>query len=109
MSHQKDVEIAVWSDRECTKQIVEFDLPETVCEKLDLFLSSINDYLIDCEWIEDIDSHPLTNLEFSPVTVITASKEVICDHYSVNRETKELEKVLSRPKSMIIYTRKIDK
>ncbi|EOL9342718.1 hypothetical protein NEN30_19590 [Escherichia coli] len=105
MLDQKIVEISVWRDRECSNQIVEFDLPDSVCNQADIFLSEVNHFLIDNEYIEN--SHPnfLTNLEFSEVLAITCSKEIICDHYKVDGETKELEKVISRSRTMIICAR----
>lgn len=107
MSSEKYVEVAVWSDRERTRQIVEFNLPVSVCERLDSFLSSVNGFLVENDYIKDIDSNFLTNLEFSSVTAITASQEIVCDHYKVDRNTKELEKVISRPKSMLISSREL--
>lgn len=38
MLDQKFVEISVWRDRECSSQIVEFDLPDSVCNNADAFL-----------------------------------------------------------------------
>ncbi|MEQ9967914.1 hypothetical protein ABRP72_01830 [Pectobacterium carotovorum] len=105
MSDQEIVEIAVWRDRECSHQIVEFDFPNSVCNQADTFLSEVNHFLIDNEYIENIHPNFLTNLEFSEVQAITCSKEIICDHYKVDRETKELEKIISRPRTMLICAR----
>ncbi|HIH4763185.1 hypothetical protein ACUTRI_19950 [Serratia sp. TSA_130.2] len=105
MLDQNLVEISVWRDRECSNQIVEFDLPDSVCNNADTFLSEVNNFLIDNEFIENIHPSFLTNLEFSEALAITCSKETICDHYKVDRETKELEKLISRSRKMIIYAR----
>lgn len=105
MSDHNFVEIAVWRDRECSQQIVEFDLPDTACNSIDIFLSEVNKFLIDNQYIENIHLNFLTNLEFSEVLAITCSKEIICGHYRVNRETKELENIISRVKSMLICAR----
>ncbi|EGJ4966456.1 hypothetical protein INB76_000444 [Escherichia coli] len=105
MLDQKFVEISVWRDRECSSQIVEFDLPDSVCNNADAFLSEVNSFLIDNEFIENIHPNFLTNLEFSEVLAIISSKDIICDHYKVDRETKELEKVISRSRKMIICAR----
>lgn len=107
MSSPEFVEIAVWSDSDCTRQIVEFELPVSVCNRLDGFLSSVNDFLVDKEYIKGNHSNFLTNLELSPVIAITASQEIVCDYYKVDPETKKLEKVISRPKSMLISSRKL--
>lgn len=47
------IEVTVWSDDDCSKQIVEFDLPISVCDRHDFFLKAVNDYLVDKEYIED--------------------------------------------------------
>lgn len=51
MSDLNLVEIAVWRDRECTHQIVDFDLPTTVCDRLDNFLSEVNSFLVDGDYV----------------------------------------------------------
>ncbi|WP_154816856.1 hypothetical protein [Enterobacter kobei] len=101
------VEVAVWSDDACSKQIVEFDLPISVCDRHDFFLKAVNDYLVDKEYIEDQHENFLTNLELSEVKSITTSRDVMYDCYMIDKHTNECTHVYSGHKKMQISSRSI--
>ncbi|CAI1723049.1 Uncharacterised protein [Serratia quinivorans] len=105
MSNNQSVEIAVWEDEDCTRQLVEFDLPDDICQNIDKFISEVNHFLVEKNYIEDVDSDPLTNLEYSQISGITSSKEINCDRKALDPHTKVLSLVVSRPKKMGISTR----
>lgn len=99
------IEIAVWKDTECSLQIVEFDLHEGVCKNIDVFLNAVNNYLVDQGYIEEKSTTPLTNLEFSEVSAITSSKEILHSSNKKDPETGLFYLVESNFKALGIYNR----
>ncbi|WP_237391259.1 hypothetical protein [Dryocola clanedunensis] len=80
-------------------------MDEKVCGNVDDFLSSVNNYLIDNNHIENMDENPLANLEYSEAKMIVSSKGIDYTSYKVDPHTNKLEKIITSSKSREISTR----